>query len=249
MAELIPLTITARLQQGAALDARFGIGLDGLLTSLLRAAAKNETGVRTGSELDGGASAPVLAEIDLPLARCAADPWHWMCTTAYPLDWDRSPLAPEPDVHHIRYSHQREIAEQTSVRLPQHVPISAGRYRSRRVPVVVFPAPYIQFRAVGDPTAIQGLLDGCHSIGSHRRSGEGAVLGWDLDAAPGADEDLWGHAHGDGTLGRPVPAECAERLDLTAESGRAGIRPPYWHPDRQHTLLLPTYPKERRHAA
>lgn len=249
MVELIPFTATAHLQQGAALDARFGIGFDGLITSLVRSQAKINTGTRSGSELDGGAHQDVPAEVELPLARCMVGPWHWLTTTAYPLDWSGQPLPVSPDVHHIRYSHQREVAEQVARKIPQHVPFSQGRFRSRRLPVVVFPAPFVQFRGVGDVDAIRRLLEDCHSLGSHRRSGEGAILSWAVEEFPTMDKDLWGHTHMDATLGRPVPPACADRLHLDGPTGRAGIRPPYWHSVRQHHLVLPTYAKDTAHAS
>lgn len=242
---MIALTVTARLQHGAALDARFGIGLDGLLTSLVRDRAKAAHAVTSGSSLDGGTHTPTPTLVDLPLARCPSDPWHWMATTAYPLGWDRQPIPVSPDVHHIRYSHQREVAEQVGLNLPKNTPISQGRFRSRRLPVITFPAAYLQFRAVGDPDVITDLLQDCHSMGGHRHSGEGAVLGWNVTEAETLDVDRWGHTHCDGTLGRPVPTECATRLGLDGPTGTVGVRPPVWHQATQHLLVLPTYPKER----
>lgn len=244
MVELTPFTATARMEQSAAFDVRYGIGFDGLLTSLVRGEQKRVTGQRTGSLLDGGDAVDDPVTVPLPLATCQVEPWHWMATTAYPLGWDRQPLPVVADVHHVRYAHQREVAEQVAVHLPKHTSLSAGRYRSRRLPVVVFAAPFWQFRGVGDVAAVETLLASCPNIGSGRGAGEGAVLEWVCERVDGGDPDLFGHTHGDGTLGRPIPRACGERLQLEGESGRVGIRPPYWHRVRQYDLLLPRYPKD-----
>ncbi len=248
MARLTPFTATAHLQQGAALDARYGFAFDGLLATLLRDRRKREQGLLSGAALDGGTDCDDPADVDLPLQRCERGEWHWIATTAYPLDWDGRPLAYEPDVHHIRYGHQREIAEQIAIHLPTHVPSSKGRFRSRRLPVVVFPAAALQFRGVGDIDLITELLADCYSVGANRHSGEGAVTSWTVEETTASDPDRHGHTHHSGALGRPVPVECANHLQVTGPSGPAGLRPPYWHPARRHDLVQPTYHQEADHA-
>lgn len=249
----VPCTVTARLQQGVVLDVLFGTALDGLLASVIRgrakAAASAVTGTLiTGSLLDGGLHAESPAVVDLPLARCGTetDPdWHWMCTTAHPTGFDGAPLASNPDVHYQHSRVRERVLEHVALVLPASLPPSSGRYRMRRLPVVSTPAVAVTWQAVGDPAQIADLLTGLPAIGRRRGTGEGAVVSWEITAAPEHLDDStvrnrYGHCHRDGTLGRPTPARCMHGLALPADrEGVAGIRPPYWHPSTQHPVVLP----------
>jgi hypothetical protein len=250
-----PFTVIAHLQQGAALDARFGVALDGLLAAQVRRRRQIEAAIGgvplPGSLLDGGLACEQPTDVPLPLTACPGDDgtWHWMATTAEPIDHDGRPLPPDPDIHHLtgRLNHRR--AEAVAARLPQHLPPGSGRYRTRLLPVVTFPAAALRWRGVGDPNAVADLLTPLTGVGARRGTGEGAVLRWEIRPEPGADHDRHGHLHAGGDLGRPVPPACARRLAAPGVGiGTAGLRPPYWHPDRQHALALPGYPKVEDHA-
>lgn len=248
-----PLTITARLQQGVALDVLFGTALDGLLASVVRDRAKAAAAARgeflTGSLLDGGLDAAEPAVVGLPLSRCTnptltADPdWHWLCTTAYPLGVDGHRTTGDPDVHHQHSRIREATLAHVAHPLPASLPPASGRYRLRRMPVVTTAATAVQWHAIGDRDAVLDLLSGLLAIGRRRGTGEGLVLGWNVDAHPDLPPTEWasfGHCHPDGSLGRPTPHACLDRVALPADRyGVAGIRPPYWHPATQRPVLLP----------
>lgn len=248
MAGLTPLTVTAHLQQGIVLDTPFGTALDGLLASVARDRAKaartTTTGIlTTGSLLDGGLHADDPAVTDLPLARCiiaGTGHWHWLCTTAYPLDINGAVTREDPDVHHQHSRVRERLLPHTVSRIPTTLPPASGRYRMRRMPVVSTPAAAVIWHAVGDPDQIADLLTALPAIGRRRGTGEGTVLAWDITPCPEADPIRHGHCHPDHTLGRPAPYACAAALDLpTDRTGTAGLRPPYWHPATQTNVILP----------
>lgn len=249
-----PFTVHARLQQGAALDARFGVALDGLLAAQIRQQAKRALGLDgpvPGSLLDGGQHAADPAEVDVPLARCARgrEGWHWLATTALPVGHDGTPVVPVLDVHHVNGRYDDRIGETVARKIPASIPPTSGRYRSRRLPVVTMPAAGLIWRGVGDPDAVRNLLEPLATVGARRGVGEGTVLAWTVTADPDADPDAWGHLHPDGSLGRPAPADCAHHLGVHGVGrGLAGLRPPYWHATRQHLLVLPGYPGAQRAA-
>lgn len=248
-----PLTVTARLQQGIALDVLFGTALDGLLASVVRSRAKAAAAERgeflTGSLLDGGLDADQPATVALPLSRCVnpalvEDPdWHWLCTTAYPVGLDGQRATGDPDVHHQHSRIREATLAHVADHLPASLPPASGRYRLRRMPVVTTPAAAVQWHAVGTPDAVSDLLMDLPAIGRRRGTGEGLVLGWDVTTHDDLPRDQWaqfGHCHPDGSLGRPAPPACLDRVDLSADRyGVAGIRPPYWHPATQRNVLLP----------
>ena len=109
------------------------------------------------------------------------------------------------------------------------------------MPLFVTPCTTVVFSAIGDPTAIAELLHPVTVIGKKRSHGEGHVLRWEI--APLPDQDPWAaaHLHPDGTLGRTTPDACLHHhpAPITGGYGTAGLRPPYMHPARQHTLYLP----------
>lgn len=233
-----PLRVRANLAFGIAQAAPWGIALDGLLASELWArqkASAREAGVEyvRAMELDDP------PDFDLPLARCtpAAGPWHWAATCALP---DQRP--DRVDVHTWTGRVDARALEQVSTGLPKTVSDRQGRYRARRMPLLVTPCTSVTWHAVGDVDAIRELVSSIASIGKKRTSGEGHVLGWVVEPLEGVDEFTAGHLHRDGSLGRPCPSGCRERAGedvLDGGLGRAGIRPPYMHPARQHQLALP----------
>lgn len=244
---MVPFTVTAHLQQGIVLDTLFGTALDGLLASVVRdrdkATASVEAGtVVTGSLLDGGLHADQPRVVDLPLCRClhVADQWHWACTTAFPLTPTGDPMRGDVDVHHQHCRVREHTVEQVVTRIPASIPPASGRYRMRRMPVVSTPATAVVWSGVGDPAQVADLLAGIPSLGRRRGTGEGTVLRWTVTAHPDANPTVFAHCHLDGTLGRPAPPACVQVLGLpTDRTGVAGLRPPYWHPATQSTVVLP----------
>jgi CRISPR type IV-associated protein Csf3 len=236
-AAMVPVRVRAELASGVAWAAPWGIALDGLLAAELWAQhkailrAQGDLAPRLGDTAEPG-------DLDLPLARCElAGPglWHWAATCAYP-----DGLAAElPDVRYWTGRPDARACELAAAALPAVISTRQGRYRARRLPLLVTVCQAVIWHGVGDPERIRGLVTGVRAIGKKRSCGEGHVLSWDVTPAPA---DLWeaGHLHPDGALGRPVPAACLAGRDMpTGGPGTAGLRPPYMHPARQHELLLP----------
>jgi len=231
-----PLRVRAHLATGIAQAAPWGIALDGLLASQLwedHKASCREIGrgyTRALESIDP-------PDLDLPLARCepTGGPWHWAATCAWPENPGRL------DVHTWTGRVDARELEQVASALPKTVSSRQGRYRARRMPLLVTPCTSVLWHAVGDVDRISELLDQVVSIGKKRATGEGHVLRWEVTAAPDLDVVTASHLHADGTLGRTVPDSCHHLAAPTDDGGRgrAGVRPPYMHPDRQHELHLP----------
>lgn len=232
-----PLVVRAHLAAGIAQGAPWGIALDGLLAAELWAQQKAASRDR-GADHVRALDQPDPPDLDLPLARCtpAVGPWHWAATCAYP-DQPTARL----DVHTWTGRVDRRPLEQVATALPRTVSDRQGRYRARRMPLLVSTSATVSWRAIGDPDAIRQLLEPIPSIGKKRSSGEGHVLRWDIQPAPHLDAFTAAHLHPDGTLGRPTPPACLTGHQVLVDGGRgrAGIRPPYMHPARQHDLHLP----------
>lgn len=233
-----PMQVRAHLASGIAQAAPWGIALDGLLASELWADRKSAT-------RDAGHPTPGLLEVadpedlPLPLARCTTPDglWHWAATCAHP---EQRPDHVPPEVRYWIGRTDPRPLEQLATALPATVSDRQGRYRARRMPLLVTTCRSLVWRAVGDPDAVLTILQGVTAIGKKRSQGEGHVLGWEVAQSLRLDRWEAAHLHPDGTLGRPTPSSC-----LTSRSvpdggvGTAGLRPPYMHPARQHRLHLP----------
>ncbi len=229
-----PVRVTARLEAGLAVAGGWGIALDGLLAAQLHATRKAAGDV--GDQ-------PILAQadpidLDLPLSRCIPeDPqlWHWAATTAHPADGHG--LLPEQRYYGAR-TDSRHL-EALTASLPERLRDREGRFRARWAPLLVTVCSAVHWHALGDPEALTALLSPIPAIGKQRRNGQGRVLTWQVEILEDLDPFAAAHLHPDGTLGRPTPPSCLAGLDLDVVLGRAGLRPPYIHPARQHTLALP----------
>lgn len=244
MAGLKPLIITARLQQGVSWDPRYGIALDGLLNSLIRASEAFKEGILAGSLLDGGLDLENPKEWDLPLAKCENtenDDWHWLATVGQPLGLGDSELVSSPlDAHRLMVKLDERRAESIAVALPKNVGGPRGRYRTRVTPVLVTVSSSIQWHAIGDLEKISNILSPVLTIGARRGSGEGKVESWHVQESEVLDYKRFGHTHPNGKLGRAVPESCALALGLdVSHKGYAGLRPPMFHKTRQKLLVLP----------
>lgn len=244
MVRLEPLVITVSLQQGLVWDPRYGIALDGLLTSLTRASEAHKRGLLAGSLLDGGLNPEIPQDWDLPLAKCkegGSEQWHWMATVGQPLGYDAMPLSNAPfDPHRLMVKLDERRAEAVAISLPKNVGGARGRFRTKLTPVMVTVAREIQWHALGDMDLLNDLLANADSIGGRRGSGEGKVESWRVKYAASKDPFFFGHTHPNGKLGRAVPFACAKKLDLIDwNEGYAGLRPPMFHRARQQLLALP----------
>lgn len=239
---MVSMRVRAHLAGGIAQAAPWGIALDGLLASQMWAVEK--AAKRAAGQLHVRAMEVACPpDLDLPLARCipGEGPWHWAATCAQP---DQPPGRIDVRTWTGRVDHR--ALEQTADRLPKIISARQGRYRSRRMPLLVTPCAAVSWSAVGHPDRIRDLVEPITSIGKKRAAGEGHVLRWEITELSDLDPAIAAHLHHDSTLGRPTPASCRERAaTLTGQPpidggrGRAGIRPPYMHPSRQHDLYLP----------
>lgn len=236
---LVPLRIRARLASGIAQAAPWGIALDGLLASELWAETKAERRA-AGHPAPGLLDVAEPEDLELPLARCTAPNglWHWAATCAYP---EGRPTHLPPEVRHWTGRLDHRSAEQLTTSLPAVVSGRQGRYRARRMPLLVTPCTAVTWTAVGHPGRLEEILTGITAIGKKRSHGEGHVLAWEIAEAPDVDPWTAAHLHPDGALGRPTPPYCLAGHDEVVDGGHgaAGLRPPYMHPARQHTLHLP----------
>lgn len=231
------LRVRAELAGGIAQGAPWGIALDGLLAAQMWTAAKASLLADAGAALDAVDANPP-PDLDLPLARCdAGEDWHWAATCAFPDPTGDNGTEVRYWTSRFDYRHDELVVADE----PSGVSDRQGRYRARRMPLIVSSCNAVVWRCVGDARAIEELLRPVVSIGKKRNTGEGHVLGWDVVAV---DDDPWdaAHLHPDGTLGRPTPMQCvAEHRAADGGEGIAGIRPPYMHASRQRTLRLPAF--------
>ncbi|MCO7221549.1 hypothetical protein [Klenkia sp. PcliD-1-E] len=234
----VPLIVRAELAGGIAQAAPWGIALDGLLAAALW--ADHKAAIRAaGAFTDTLADTLEPEDLPLPLARCTTPDgaWHWAATCAAPQG--RPATLPEVRTWSGRVDHR--AVGQLSATLPATVSDRQGRYRARRMPLLVTTCSAVTWHAVGDPDAIETLLGTITAIGKKRAHGEGHVLAWTITPTPQLDPWAAAHLHPDGTLGRPTPAACLAGHPPVPDGGygTAGIRPPYMHPARQQTLHLP----------
>lgn len=232
-----PLLVRAHLAGGLAQAAPWGIALDGLLASEIWADHKAER--RNAGELTPGLLEMTTPDdLALPLARCTSPDglWHWAATCAQP---EGRPDLP-PDVQTWTGRTDSRALEQLTSALPAVMSDRQGRYRARHMPLLVTACSSVLWRAVGDADAVRTLLSGITAIGKKRSHGHGHVLAWEITETTDTDPWAAGHLHPDGTLGRPTPDSCLlGRTVRNGGRGTAGLRPPYMHPARQHTLHLP----------
>ncbi|MCX5046229.1 hypothetical protein OG921_23950 [Aldersonia sp. NBC_00410] len=233
-----PVIVRARLAGGVGHGVPWGISLDGLLASEIRAEAK--AAART-ADVDYPVfdRSVVPDELELPLARCSGaggEFWHWAATFAWPEGEVAGP--------HVQYWSGRpdQLAlAQTAAALLALVSERQGRYRARVMPLPLTMCKSLVWRAVGDPDAIAGLLEHITAIGKKRGAGHGHILEWSVTPQAGGDPFDYAHLHPDRSLGRTVPRKCIEgRCSIrTGGQGRMGLRPPYMHPARRAFVELP----------
>lgn len=242
MAGLESLTVEAELQQGVAIDFRYGLGFDGILASQIRSFEAVAQGYQNvDSSVDGGLHLDEPFEWELPLKKCVQkEDWHWMVTTGYLVDREGGPVPYIPDVHLLLNEIDQDRARHVAVRMPQEVGGARGRFKKKLTPVLTLPAHKIIWHAIGDKEKIESLLDNVYSIGARRNNGEGTVLKWVIKPAETVDDFFFGHTHPDGSLGKPCLLECAQKLNIEQYVlGEAGLRPPLFHKKMQKQLVIP----------
>lgn len=179
--------------------------------------------------IDGTPEAPRLPFRTFKPAGVSSGMWHWRASCARPVGTS------DRELHWWHRRVESDVAE-----FVDHVPPqwrNIGRYRHYRVPIPVTVAGEVEWHAWADPDLLSPLLDRMWSIGKKWASGEGAVIDWQVDLAEPDQPDLWG-LWWPGTLtpARPMAAHRDAPDDLAC---LAGVRAPYWHPDRQRRCWAP----------
>lgn len=234
---LVPLLVRAHMASGVAHAAPWGVALDGLLAAEMWSRHKAHAR-QAGVGYTRARETADPPDLDLPLARCERPDgvWHWAATFAWPEQ------RTDQVVHTWTGRVDPRALEQVSDSLPRTVSDRQGRYRARRMPLLVTPCQTLTWYGVGDVDEVLDLVASIDSIGKKRRSGEGRVLRWEVTSAPDLDEFTAGHLHPDGSLGRTCPQACCVHVPADVVDGGlslAGIRPPYMHPGRQRQLVVP----------
>ena len=108
-----PLRVTATLRHGIAHASPWTVALDGLLASQLWTHHKH-----TQPPGPPALEQPDPPDMDLPLARCTADPlwWHWAATCGWP-----DPVPQDPEIRYWGTRLDHRHAEHTTTGLPQHI--------------------------------------------------------------------------------------------------------------------------------
>lgn len=231
----VPFTVTATLRSGVSMDEPYGLDLAGLIATRLRALARaqREAAGRLVSHPLPDTTHPEPDDMALPLSRClGGEDWHWLASCAIPVD-----PAEDPEARTFYRVVDSSWAQRAAQRpLPYQHP-GKGPHRDIMLPSPVMLCRALQWRAVGDPVQVHELLRTTFFIGRRRAVGEGKVLSWEVELAEDVDPSAWVHAEGDQIL-RPVPAECAEALEVPYRMGMYAVRPPSWHPDLLQPLAM-----------
>lgn len=244
-----PFKLRARLQNSVALDTRFGVGLDSLLASALRNKEKRQSGL-SGRELDGGLAVAEVKTVDLPLDKCLLDErlWHWQATMATVVDINDEPATEEEVSFFIQHADIPMLERAADIgAYPATISEKRGRYRARKTPIAKTMGQAVLWHGIGDPEVVYGLVKGISSIGQRRGSGEGAILGWDIEIVTPDNDLLFSHSIDETTLSRPCSSKCIEQIRnhtgviLESSTQRSGIRPPYWHFGNMETVETPPF--------
>lgn len=240
--ECVPFRVVARLQQGAIFDERWPQMLDGLISRLYLDSPDSpmpwdEHRARGGHLYNAhlpfwGWAANSQRETRHMLRAGQKRWWVWRASCARPV----GPADRELHWEHRRFDHVN--AERTAD-VPFGLREWQGAYRDYRIPRPVTVTADVEWHAFGDPDQTRRLLAGCWAIGKKAAHGEGAVIDWDVQHVDVDDdtETLWGLWWPDTrTPARPLPAPDQAPAEWTCT---AGIRPPYWHPERQRSCWHP----------
>jgi len=228
------VSVFAQVQAGAVLHEEWPILLDGILASVERRR-------RLGADYNSPEDCQVES---LPLARWARDvgnEWCWLASTAIP-DGDEE----YANYFHKRFDHRR-AEDVLDEKLPKNIR-QFGPTRDWRIPLVKKVCGELHWRAVGNPIAIEAIVQHVHSVGAKKGQGEGAVLGWRVqDMGP---PDPWWALQLPFTnkISRPfsVRAAGAVGAEKGYETSEAALRPPYWDPPPEGDVGGPDVPKKWR---
>jgi len=232
--------VTAHLRAGVGLDLPYGLDLAGVLASRQRdidRAAISERGLGRSAPLpDSLGEEP--EDLGLPLSECSTgEDWHWLASCAIPVG-GLDEVVPRTFYRVLDSTWLHAAAERPVM---YHHP-SKGPHRDMMIPAPVLMCAALEWRAVGDPDGIHDMVRGIPALGRRRSTGDGAVLGWDVEDVGDADP-AWAHVHGADII-RPCPVECAEDLGVPYRIGHYALRPPSWNPNRLTSLAMTPEPEE-----
>lgn len=222
---MIPLVVTAHLQQGFVATDPWSPSLDGILAAMVLQEELGPEEYALGSSGGRGWSSP-----DLPLEQDGAGDDWWWCAS--------SPLVGEA-IQHDAWYHRRYDFAQAIDRVDEktrRVQVQGGPYKAyRNRETITIPIDrQVLWAAIGERDEIIRLLRRCTVVGKGGAHGRGIVLGWDVREADDPDRTA--------TLARnhrPLPVETALDRGLTGPVLRWGIRPPGRAPEHQRQCVMP----------
>ena len=145
MSTFEPILVRAKLAAGIAQAAPWAPALDGILASQLWAQRKAQE-VAAGAYRVRALDRDNPEDLELPLARCpiaAPEQWHWLATCGMPQQ-----VSGGTRVHTWTGRVDARELEQVADRLPKVISARQGRYRSRRMPLLVSPCASVIWRDV-----------------------------------------------------------------------------------------------------
>lgn len=152
-----------------------------------------------------------------------APEWYYACSFAV---W-----SPDTTRDQVEYAKRFDMAEAERYVDFQgkrgRVNTQSGQYKNYFVREYTFNAPFVEWYCRADKAKLELLLPFCTHLGKKSAQGMGAVLRWEVNETA---RD-WYKNDNSGRIMRAIPAP----------SGRFvyGIRPSYWLPRHQTTVLLP----------
>lgn len=223
---MTPFHLKAQLLRGACFEP-YGLDLAGILASRLW--RKNKPAPSVDSMIERP------DDLNLPLDVCAAgDDWHWLASCAVATVDANHPQEPRTFYRVVNDSWAARAADRP---LPYYHPRSSA-YRDAMMPAPITLTPTLDWYGVGDIPKILKMVQDIRSIGKRRAKGEGRVLKWEIESVPNVDPWVHGHIGQENRVIRPIPVECADRMDVQYQLAWHAIRPPSWNPNRLRELAV-----------
>lgn len=221
-----PFHLRAQMLRGACFEP-YGLDLAGILASRLWRSGTH------GAHVDSMIERP--NDLNIPLDMCSAgDDWHWMATCAIA---QVDSLHPQEPRTFYRVVNDSWVARAADRPLPYYHPRSSA-YRDVMMPAPITLTPTLDWYGVGDLDRILKMVSPIRSLGKRRAKGEGRVLSWTITEEIGVDTWVHGHIGQESRIVRPIPIECANRLDVQYQLAWHAIRPPSWNPNRLRELAV-----------
>lgn len=228
---MVPILVTAHL--AAPISGPAPPQLD----ALLEAAASYLSSAPEGRESWRISRATPVADLprpDIPLARAEIGGWL-VARSSSPI------FRAESDEH--EYVNRRldpgglDACDPTALK---RIVVSAGAYKSYRLPLRVRRVDRVRWFAVGDPETTLDMLRRVETIGKKGSIGYGRVDRWSVDRADADRSWFAADAQGRPVLMRPLPwGDWLPDGLVGARRGYGPCRPPYWHPGLYTEIVEP----------